>query len=137
LAPLLIEALELGLSGVGVDGGVDRLQISGDLLALAPRHVLQAVAQEMDNACLDGCLGGDRLDRLGEALEAVHAADQDASDAAMLELGQHLHPELGALRFLKAHPERVTVAVDGDPEREVAGAALHGPAFADLEHQRV
>ena len=41
LAPLLVEALELLLGGVGVQRGVDRLQISGDLLALTPWHVFQ------------------------------------------------------------------------------------------------
>ncbi len=47
-APLLVERLELGLGLVGVDGGVDRLQIAGDLLALAPRHVLQAEADQVN-----------------------------------------------------------------------------------------
>ena len=136
-APLLVEALEFELGGVGVDGGVDRFEVPGDLLALASRHVLQAVAHEVNHARLHGGLGEDRLDRLREALQAVHAADQDVPDAALLELGQHLHPELGALGFLKPHPEHVAVAVDGDPQREVAGAALHPAALADLEHQRV
>jgi hypothetical protein len=34
----------------------------------------------------------DRFDRLGEALEAVDAADEDVADAALLELGQHREP---------------------------------------------
>jgi hypothetical protein len=41
LTPLLVEALELGLGGVGVDGGVDRLEVPRHLLALATRHVFQ------------------------------------------------------------------------------------------------
>jgi hypothetical protein len=74
------------LGGVCVDSRVDRFQGARDLLSLPARHVLQAVAQEMDNAGLDGGLGEDRLDRLGEPLEPVDAADQDVSDAAVLEL---------------------------------------------------
>ena len=54
-----------------------------------------------------------------------------------LELGQHLHPELGALAVLKPHAEHVAVAVDGDAQGEVAGLALDRAALADLEHQRV
>ena len=57
LAPLVVEALERCLGGVCVDGGVDRLEVARDLLALAARHVLQAMAQEVDNACLDRGLG--------------------------------------------------------------------------------
>src|SRR4051794_18970748 len=66
--PLLVEGLERRLGGVGVDGGVDRFEVAGDLLALAPRQVAQRVADEVHDACLDGGLGEDRLDRLGEAL---------------------------------------------------------------------
>jgi len=47
LPPLLVEGLELGLGLVGVEGGVDRFQIAGDLLTLAPRDVLEAVADQM------------------------------------------------------------------------------------------
>src|SRR5215204_2850309 len=86
LTPLLVEALERVLGGVGVDGCVDRLQVAGDLLAFPPRDVVQAEANEVNDACLDGGLREDRLDRLGEPLEPVDAADQDVADAALLEV---------------------------------------------------
>jgi hypothetical protein len=82
LIPFLVEALELELGGVGVERGVDRLEIAGDPLALAARHVLQAVADEVHHARLHHGLGEDRLDRLGEPLQAVDAADEDVLDAA-------------------------------------------------------
>jgi hypothetical protein len=70
LAPLLVEGLELLLGAVGVDSGVDRLEVPGDLLALAPRDVLEAVADQVNDACLNdglrGCprtLGGDPATR--------------------------------------------------------------------------
>jgi hypothetical protein len=44
------------------------------------------MAQEMNDAGVDRRLREDRFDRLGEAFEAVHAADQDVSDATVLEL---------------------------------------------------
>src|SRR4051794_20382866 len=45
--------------------------------------------------------------------------------------------ELRALGLRTPHPEHVTVAVDGDAQGEIAGAALHGPALAELEDQAV
>src|SRR3954471_14698257 len=82
---------------VGVGGGVDRLQIAGDLLALTARHVLQGSANQVNNACLHRGLREDRLDRLREAAEAVDAADQYVAHAAGLEVVEYLHPELRAL----------------------------------------
>src|SRR5262249_30428340 len=70
--PRVVERLERRLGGVSIGGGVDRLQVAGDLLALAPGHVLEAVPDQMDEAGLDDRLRVDRLDRLGEALEPVH-----------------------------------------------------------------
>jgi hypothetical protein len=35
-SPLIVEGLERRLRGVGVAGGVDRLQVTRDLLALPP-----------------------------------------------------------------------------------------------------
>ena len=73
----------------------------------------------------------------GKPFEAVDAADQHVADAALAELGQDLQPELRALGLLKPHPEHVTLALDGDAQREIAGAALHAPALANLQHQAV
>ena len=70
-APLLVERLELGLGLVGVLGGVDRFEVAGDLLALAAGHVLHRSANQMNNAGLDGRLGEDRLDRVGEPVGAA------------------------------------------------------------------
>jgi hypothetical protein len=122
---------------VRVDRVVDRLEVPRDLLALAPRHVLQAVTDQMNNTRLHDGLGEDRLDRLREPLQAVDAADQDVLHTALLQIGQDLHPELRALGLLEPHPEHVAVALDGDAQSEVAGAALHRAAFADLQHQAV
>ena len=56
-ALLLIEALELDLGGVCVGGGVDRLEVAGDLLALAPRNVFQAQSDEVNRRrSRSGCL---------------------------------------------------------------------------------
>ena len=137
LAPLLVEGLELGLGLVGVLGGVDRLQVAGDLLALAAGHVLQAVADQVHDACLHRGLGEDRLDRLGEPGQPVDAADQNVPYAAGLQIGEDLHPELGALRLLEPHAEHVALTVERDAEREVQRAALDRAALADLQHHAI
>ena len=48
-------------------GGVDRFQVASDLLALAPRDVFQARADQVHQTRLDDRHREDRLDRLGEA----------------------------------------------------------------------
>jgi len=45
--------------------------------------------------------------------------------------------ELRALGLLKPHAEHVPIAVEGDAEREVERAALHGAAVADLQDHAV
>src|SRR5205823_2222533 len=39
--------------------------------------------------------------------------------------------------LLEPHAQHLTLAVQGDRQSEVAGLALHRPAVADLEHERV
>ena len=78
-----------------------------------------------------------RLDRFREPFETIDTRDQDLLDAALLEIGEDLHPELRALVGLKPHPEDLTLAVHRDRHREVAGLALHAAAVADLEYERV
>src|SRR4051794_5692357 len=82
-APFLVEGFERPVGGVGVDGRIDRFEVAGDLLALAPRDVLETVPDEVNDARLNDRLGEGRLDRLREALEAVDAADQTVLDAAL------------------------------------------------------
>ena len=85
--PLSRQSLELGLRGVRVDRGVDRLQVARDLLTLAPRDVFEAVTDQVHDARLHDRLRVDRLDRFGEPLQPVDAADQDVLNAALLEIG--------------------------------------------------
>jgi hypothetical protein len=51
------------------------------------------------------CLRVDGLYRFGEALEAVHAGDEDVRDSAALQLRHDLHPELRPLRVSRPHPQ--------------------------------
>ena len=91
----------------------------------------------MNDAGLDRGLRVDRLDRLREPFQPVNAADQDVLHTALLEVGQHLHPELRALIGLEPHPQHVTLTVHADRQRQIARLPLHAAAVADLQHQRV
>src|SRR3954453_17956884 len=87
------------ISGAGLCGQPRRAFRYLQRLRSANRH--NARVGILHDAGLDGGGGEDRLDRLREALEPVDAADQDVAHAALLELRQHLHPELGALGLPK------------------------------------
>jgi hypothetical protein len=111
--------------------------VLGQLAAIAVGHEPRAVADQVHDAGLDPGLGEDGLDRRGEALEPVDAADQDVLEAALFELGRHREPGLGALRGLEPEPGHVAFAVQVDPDRHVAGAVSDRAAVADLHDQAV
>jgi hypothetical protein len=117
LPPLLLERLERVQCRVGVDRGVDRPQILGDLLVLTAWHVLQAVTDQMHDAGLHRRGREDSLDRLGESLQPVDAGDEDVVDAALLEVGEDLHPELRALVGLEPHAEHFALSIHPDRHR--------------------
>ena len=69
------------------------------------------------------------LDRVGQALEPVADDDADILDAAVLDLGQHLQPELGALAAVAGpQPEDVALTVDGDADGHVDGRLATWPS---------
>jgi hypothetical protein len=137
LSPLGLKRVEGVQRAVGIDRGVDHPQILDHGVVVAARDIAQRGADEVHDARLHRGQREDRLDRLGEPLKAIHAADQDVFDATVAQLAEDLHPELGALGVLKPHAEHVAVPVDPDPQRQIARAALHRPAVADLEHHAV
>ena len=91
----------------------------------------------MNQARLHPGLGVDGFDRFGEAGQPVDAADEHVPDAAGLQIGQDLQPELGALGALEPHAEHVAVAVEVDPDRQIAGEVSDRLPVADLDHERV
>ena len=91
----------------------------------------------MDDAGLHPGRREDRLDRLGEPLQAVDASDQDIGDAAAVQVVEDRQPELRAFGVLPPDPECLAVALAGDPDGEVAGARTDRAVFAHLDLQRV
>ncbi len=104
---------------------------------VAVGHEAQVGTHLVDQAGLHPGLREDGLDRLGEAGQPVDAADHDVGDAACLEVGQDLQPELGALATLKPDPQDLALAVCVDADRQVAGVVADRLAVADLDDERV
>src|SRR4029450_8208117 len=74
-----------------------------------------------------------------QALEAVTAEEEDVSHAAVLQVGQHSHPELRRLPATAGagpQPEHVSVRVQVDPDGGVERPVADLPV-ADLDVDRV
>ena len=75
--------------------------------------------------------------RIGQPLQPVADNDADVFHAAVLDLGEHPEPELGALAAVTGpQPQDVPFAVAGHPDRHVGGT-VSDPPVADLHHDRV
>jgi hypothetical protein len=72
-----------------------------------------------------------------QPLEPVDTADQISRTPRCLRSVRTCIQNLAPLGLLKPHAEHVAVTVERDSQRQVAGAALHAAALADLQHQRV
>ncbi|MDQ0956362.1 hypothetical protein QFZ66_000240 [Streptomyces sp. B4I13] len=84
----------------------------------------------MDHAGLDRGAGPDGLDRVGQALEPVADQHEDVVDTAVLDLGEDVHPVLGALAAVAVagpQPEDVPPALDSDRQGHVNGPVGHRP----------
>ena len=77
------------------------------------------------------------LDRLGEAGEPVHAADQDVFHTPVAELGEHPSPKLRALAGLHPNPEDMLNPIGVDPDHDVGGLVAHLVGILDLHPHRV
>ncbi|CAB5328303.1 hypothetical protein IST4119_00738 [Burkholderia multivorans] len=91
----------------------------------------------MHDAGLDRRFREHRVDRFGEALQAVDHGDQDVLHAAQLQVVHHPQPELGALGLLDPKAEHVACAVAAHAQRQVDRLVAHHAFVADLDSQGV
>ena len=123
---------ELGESGFGGGfggGGVDRAHVMADLVPILPRRVPEGVADQVDDALLDRGELPDGVDRVREALQAVADRDAHVLNAAVLQLGQYLQPELRTLRPVTGpQTQDVAFSVDGDPDDHIDGFVADLPS---------
>jgi len=77
------------------------------------------------------------VDRLRQALEAVADEHQDVGDTAVLDLGEHVHPVLGAFPAAACpDPQDVPLPIDGDADGYVE-RLVGDLSVADFHHDRV
>src|SRR6266516_4786377 len=131
------ELIEHLAGGVSVGCGVDPAQLAGAALAFSPGEIAQALADEVDDAGLVDRLREDGVDRLRETGEAVGADEEHVLDAAVAKLGHDARPEAGALGLLDPEAETVTLAFEGDPDRDVDGLLADDLLVADRDLHRV
>lgn len=82
---------------------IDGFEISRDFLALFPAYEFEAVARHVNQAELNVCMRKDRSDGVREALEAVHAGDENIVHASIFEFRDHQEPELGTFSLGNLH----------------------------------
>ena len=87
----------------------------------------------MNDAGLHRCLGEDRDDRLGKALQAVDDGDQHVLDAAIFQLVHHAQPEFGAFVLLEPQPQDLLGAISAHAERDVHCLIADQPFVTDLD----
>jgi hypothetical protein len=79
----------------------------------------------------------DGVDRLRQSLEPVTDQDAHVAGAAVLDLGEHRQPELGAFATVAGpQPEDVALAGTGDSDRDVDGSVGDLP-ITDLDEDRI
>src|SRR5690606_2939905 len=77
-----LELLQRLHAGLGVAGPIDGSERRYDGLAILPRHKLERMTDQVDDAGLYNRFGEHGSDRFRKALEAVDDGDQDVAEAA-------------------------------------------------------
>ena len=124
-------------------GIIYHLEVRRELLQVAVVHIFERVAQHVDDAALDLGLGEYGADCLLEAWQAVHAEEQHVLHAAVLQVAQHPHPELGALVGPYRDAEYLLVTLRRDAQHHIGRPAQDSAVLPDLvvdavhEHERI
>ena len=94
LSPFFLHCLQLCQGCCLCRGIIDRFEISGKFLKVIIIHILEGIAQHVDDAPLDLCLRVYGLDRVLKSRQSVHTEKQDILHAAVLQVIEHPQPEL-------------------------------------------
>ena len=135
LAPFGLELGKPLLGHVGGLGAIDRAQRRRQPLAVLPRHEVQAVADQMDDAGLHDGAREDGGDGVGEALQPIDHGEQEVLDAAVLEFVHDPQPELGALGLLDPQAQDMLVTLAIESQGQVDGLVPDHALVADLDSQ--
>ncbi len=116
---------------------VDLPKIPTEILPVTMRHELHRVPDLVDDALLDDCFGENGVDCIRETTQTIDAADENILDAAILDLIEHLHPELGPLGFADPDTEDFLTSFLIDPEKDVRAPIHNLSGVAHFEVQSI
>src|ERR1700737_547661 len=78
-----------------------------------------------------------RLDRLRESFQSIHANDEDVGHSTILQLRQHLQPELRSFRLARPQTQYFFVALHVHANRHVNRLVADMASLANLHYQSV
>ncbi|GEM_PF-4818549 len=73
----------------------------------------------------------------GRLMDELHSFSVDILHPSVLQLGDHLQPELRTLGLLDPEAQDFLEAVDGDADGQVHGLVDDVPLILDLDHQGI
>ena len=120
-----------------VQGGVNRSKRGSELFAIFPARKIQAVTNQVHDACLKRGSLVRSAKGLRNSLQAIGDGDQNIFNTACLEVVEDLEPEFGALCVLDPQPQDVAAAVGQNPQRQINCLVAHNGFFSNLDSQRV
>src|SRR5690606_34148423 len=116
---------------------VDKLEVLHKCLLVPAGHVLQAVADLVDDTQLDVGFWIDGTYGLAEPRQVVNAGYEDVFQPPVLQMGQHLQPVVGPLAFGDVHPQYLLDPVFVHPQDIVQGLVPDPALLPYLEVHRV
>ena len=117
--------------------GIDLFEILAERLAILEWNKHDRVPNLVRDADLHVGVGKYRLDRLGKAFETVHAGDEDVLDAAIFEIREYTHPELGTFTVADPDAQHFLLAVLVDAQGDIGDLGRDLARFAHFEAQTV
>ena len=119
LRPFFCDPIPIGSPLFLIRGIVDRFEVVGEGLTVFVRHILQGVADLMDDAALVFRLWESGLDRLTNPGQSVSTDDQDVFHSAVLKAVEDGQPVLGALVIADLNRQDILFAFAADSQDNV------------------
>lgn len=135
LRPLLLDFVECFECRILARCRVHGLEIVGKLLLVLVRDEHERVAYLVHDTYLYLRARKEGFNGLWEALEPVHASDEDVLHSSVLEVVQDVHPELRSLAFRYPDAQDLFLSVQVNAERDVRhfGRNLAGIPYLEMD----
>ena len=81
--------------------------------------------------------GEDGVDRFGKALKPIDGCNQNILDATVVQIGQHLQPEVRAFIFGEVKAQYLFLSIESDTQDRIDGFGNIPPILLDLVVDRI